>query len=132
MIKEMEHVGIVVRDMDKALWFYREMLGLKIKKVEEIPARNIKVAFIDAGTCEIELLQPTHPDAPIAKHLEENGEGIHHFCLLVEGIDGLMSELKSKGVKFIDEKPRPGAGGGRIAFIDPESAGGVRLEFRER
>lgn len=131
MIKNIEHIGITVFDLEKALKFYHDLLGFEIGEIKENPARKVRMAFVNAGGFQLELIQPTHSDAPIASDMEKEGEGIHHFCMQVEELDSLMETLQKKGINFIDQKPRPGAGGGRIAFVDPASAGGVRIEFRE-
>lgn len=129
MIKGIDHVGIAVKDLRETVRFFEEVLGLKrAKKVEK---QKMKFAFIPVEDGEIELIEPTDPRLSIAKFIAERGEGIHHIALQVDGIERVLEELKGKGVKLIDEKPRIGAHGVKIAFIDPESAKGILIELCE-
>ncbi len=106
---------------------------MKALKIDHIGIeQKVRVAFFPTGDSEIELLESTSPDGPIARFIEKNGEGIQHMALRVENIDATLAELKAKGVRLIDEKPRYGAGGARIAFIHPKSTGGILLEISER
>jgi len=130
-ILKVDHIGIAVKSLDESTKFY-ELLGLKSSGTEEVTEQKVRVAFFPSGDSELELLESTSPDGPIAKHIEKNGEGIQHIALRVENLEAALAELKEKGVRLIDEKPRYGAGGARIAFIHPKSSGGILLELSER
>lgn len=99
---------------------------------EVVEEQKVKVCFIPCGDSEIELLESTSPDGPIAKHIEKKGEGIQHIALRVDNIEAAIADLMAKGVRMIDEKPRYGAGGAKIAFVHPKSTGGILLEISER
>jgi methylmalonyl-CoA/ethylmalonyl-CoA epimerase len=131
-IKNIDHIGIAVNDIESALNFYRDALGLKLEEIEVVEEQKVKVAFLPISGGEFELLETTEQDGPIARHIEKNGEGIHHIALRVENLEESLAELKSKGIRLIDEKPRKGAGGAKIAFLHPKSTGGVLLELCER
>lgn len=130
-VKKLDHIGIAVRSIEESLKFY-ELLGLKAQGTEEVAEQKVRVAFIPVGDTEIELLESTSPDGPIARFIEKNGEGIQHIALRVDDIQATLSELKEKGVRLIDEVPRYGAGGASIAFIHPKATGGILLELSER
>ena len=130
-ILRLDHIGIAVKNLDESIKFY-EMLGLKSTGKEEVTEQKVRVAFLPTGDSELELLESTAPDGPIARHIEKNGEGIQHVALRVDNIDAALAEMKEKGIRLIDEKPRYGAGGARIAFIHPKSTGGILLELSER
>ena len=132
MIKKINHVGVAVKDLNEAIKFYKENLGLEIEGTEEIKEQKVKVAFIPLGESRIELLQSIDPNGPIAKFIEKRGEGIHHIALEVEGIEETLQKLKEKGVQLIDEKPRIGAHEMKIAFLHPRSTKGVLLELCEK
>jgi methylmalonyl-CoA epimerase len=108
------------------------MLGLNMTGSEVVEQQKVRTAFIPAGGSEIELLETTAPDGPIGKFIEKNGEGIQHIALRVDDIEVALAELKSKGVRLIDETPRYGAGGAKIAFIHPKATNGVLLELCQR
>lgn len=127
-----DHIGIAVKNLDEALKFYTEVLGLEATGTEEVAEQKVKVAFLPCGDSELELLESTSPDGPIAKFIEKNGEGIQHIAIRVDNIEATLAELKEKGVRLIDEKPRYGAGGASIAFLHPKATGGVLLELSER
>ena len=127
MIQKIDHIGVAVSDMDEALKLYRDVLGLKVEKTEDF--QGMKIAFIPIGDTEFELLQPTDPDGALAKFLEKKGEGIQHIALRVDDVAKSLEEFKGKGLRVIDEKPRPGAGGASIAFFHPKSTRGVLLEI---
>lgn len=129
MIK-IDHIGIVVRDIQQALGFYESALGLALDQVKEAPDQKVKVAFLPAGESNIELVQPLTDDTGTAKFLEKRGEGIHHICLEVDDIEAALAQLKAHGAPLIDETPRPGAHG-RVAFIHPKGAHGVLIELVE-
>lgn len=131
-VKHIDHIGIAVKDMAQAKRFYEEILGLKLHGVEEVSDQKVKVAFFPITDSEIELLESTQPDGPVAKFIEARGEGIQHIAFRVENLEEALSELKAKGVRLIDEKPRKGAGGAKIAFIHPKETNGVLVELCER
>jgi len=127
-IKRVDHVGIAVKDTVEALPFYR-LLDLQVTATEDLSARGLKIAFLPAGECKVELLEPTKPDSTVGKFIEKRGEGIHHIAFAVEDIDGAVKELQAAGIEMIDQAPRPGGGGHRVAFIHPSSAHGVLVEL---
>ncbi len=128
-IKHLNHVAIVVEDIDDALSFWRDALGIKMHELRDVPAEKSKVAFLPVSGSEIELVQPTTDDSGIAKYLAKRGQGMHHVCLEVDDIDGMLAQLKSKGVRLITEEAKTGADGRRYAFVHPESASGVLVEL---
>jgi methylmalonyl-CoA/ethylmalonyl-CoA epimerase len=130
-ITRVDHIGIAVKSIAESLKFY-EAMGLKSVGVEEVAEQKVRVAFLPLGEAEIELLESTSPDGPVAKYIEKNGEGIQHLALRVDNLEAALAELKAQGVRLIDEKPRYGAGGAKIAFVHPRSTGGVLLELSER
>ena len=131
-IKHIDHIGIAVKSIDQAKRFYSEILGLKIQEIENVADQKVNVAFLPITDSELELLESTHPDGPVAKYIESRGEGIQHIAFRVENIEEALAELKQKGVRLIDEKPRKGAGGAKIAFIHPKETNGVLVEICER
>jgi methylmalonyl-CoA/ethylmalonyl-CoA epimerase len=130
-ILKVDHIGIAVKSLAQSSKFY-ELLGLESTGTEEVAEQKVRVAFFPSGDSEIELLESTSPDGPIARYIEKNGEGIQHVALRVDNIEAALIELKEKGIRLIDEKPRYGAGGARIAFIHPKATGGILLELSER
>lgn len=132
MVSKIDHIGIAVKNLDETLKFYEDVLGLKAQGTEVVEEQKVKVAFLPLGDSEIELLESTEPDGPIAKFIEKKGEGIQHMALRVDDIEKAIEEMKAKGMRMIDEKPRYGAGGARIAFMHPKSSRGVLLELTER
>jgi methylmalonyl-CoA/ethylmalonyl-CoA epimerase len=131
-IKHIDHIGIAVRSIEQAGKFYTNVLGLKIMDIENVADQKVNVAFLPITDSEVELLQSTHDDGPVAKFIEAKGEGIQHIAYRVENIEEALAELKAKGVRLIDEKPRKGAGGAKIAFIHPKETNGVLVEICER
>ncbi|HHI01082.1 MAG: methylmalonyl-CoA epimerase [Thermococcus sp.] len=131
MIKKVDHIGIAVKNLEDAIKIW-ESLGLKVEEIEEVPDQKVRTAIFHAGETRIELLEATAEDSPIAKFIEKRGEGIHHIALGVDNIEEHLEKLKEKGFRLIDEKPRIGAGGAKIAFVHPKSVGGVLLELCER
>jgi len=127
-----DHIGIAVKSIDEALKFWEDALGIKCTGREEVEEQKVITAFLPLGGTEIELLEPTSPDSPISKFIENRGEGIHHLALRVEDIETALKELKDKDLRLIDEKPRCGAGGARIAFVHPKATGGILLEISQR
>lgn len=131
-IKQIDHIGIAVKNIEQAGKFYRDILGLEIKGTENVAAQKVNVAFLPITDSELELLESTDPEGPVSKFINTRGEGIQHIAFRVENIDEALKELKSKGIRLIDEEPRLGAGGARIAFIHPKESGGVLVELCER
>lgn len=122
---------MVVEDMEQALEFWRGALGLAVHEVRDVPAEKSQVAFLPLADSEIELVFPTTDDSGLAKYLARRGAGMHHICLEVDDVAGMLSQLKAKGVRLINEEPRTAADGKRYAFIHPEAAGGVLVELYE-
>lgn len=129
-IKKINHVAIVVNDLESALEFWRDVLGLNLDHVEDVPSQASKVAFLPVGEGEVELVEPTNPESGLAKYLEKRGEGMHHLCIEVEDIEQMLNQLKEKDVKLINEIPLE-LPGRRMAFIHPKSTNGVLLELYE-
>jgi methylmalonyl-CoA/ethylmalonyl-CoA epimerase len=132
MIKKIDHIGIAVKDLAETLKLYEGILGLKAVGTEVVEEQKVKTAFLPTGESEVELLESTAPDGPIAKYIDKNGQGIQHIAFRVDNLEQRLAELKAKGVRLIDEKPRRGAGGARIAFLHPKSTYGVLIELCER
>jgi len=132
MLKKIDHIGIAVKDIDETAKFYKEMLGMEFHGIEEVADQKVKVAFFAIGETHIELVCPTSPDSAVAKHLEKKGEGIHHICYATDDIEGELARLKEKGARLVDEKPRVGAHGARIAFIHPKTSKGVLTELSQK
>jgi methylmalonyl-CoA epimerase len=130
-IKKIDHIAIVVENLESALDVYRDALGMTVTDVREMPEQDVKMAFLPAGDSEIELLEPIHADSGIAKYLAKRGEGLHHVCLEVDDIEATLADLRAKGAQLIDETPRRGAYG-RVAFIHPKGAHGVLVELVQR
>jgi methylmalonyl-CoA/ethylmalonyl-CoA epimerase len=128
---QIDHIAIAVEDMDSALAFWRDALGLPLSEMREVPAENAKIAFLPAGEGQIELVLPTTDDSGLAKYLAKRGPGMHHLCLAVPDIGSTLERLRQKGIRLINETPRVGADGKRYAFIHPESTGGVLVELYE-
>jgi len=131
-ILKIDHVGIAVKSIDAGKNFWADTLGLEFEGTETVAEQKVITAFFPVGESEVELLESTAPDGPIAKYLEKKGQGIQHVAFRVEDIEAALNELKEKGVRLIDEKPRIGAGGARIAFLHPKSTNGVLVELCER
>ena len=129
-VKKVNHVAIVVRDIDSALEFWNNALGIPLDHVEEVPSQQAKVAFLPVGGSEIELVQPTNSDSGMAIFLEKRGEGLHHVCVEVSDIDAMLAQLKRAGVRLINETAQilPGR---KMAFVHPKSANGVLIELYE-
>jgi methylmalonyl-CoA/ethylmalonyl-CoA epimerase len=132
MVKKLDHVGIAVKDLQATLKFYEDTLGLKSSGIEVVEEQKVRVAFLPIGDTEVELLESTEEDGPIAKFIAKNGEGIQHMAYKVDDIEAAIAEMKDKGVRMIDEKPRYGAGGAKIAFCHPKSTSGVLVELCQR
>jgi methylmalonyl-CoA/ethylmalonyl-CoA epimerase len=131
-VKRIDHIGIAVREIEQAGKFYTDILGLEIEDIEHVADQKVNVAFVPIADSEVELLASTEPDGPVAKYLDSRGEGIQHIAFRVENIEEALKELNEKGVRLIDQEPRKGAGGARIAFIHPKETNGVLVELCER
>ncbi len=130
--KIIDHIGIAVNSIDEAMKFWEGALGVKCHGVEEVAEQKVKTAFLPIDDSEIELLEGTSEDSPVSKFIAKNGQGIQHIAIRVADIEAALAELKEKGVRLIDEKPRIGAGGAKIAFLHPKATGGVLLELCQR
>lgn len=128
-IKAINHVAVVVENMEKSLAFWRDALGMKLHELRDVPAEKSQVAFLPLAGAEVELVMPTTDDSGIAKYLAKRGQGLHHLCLEVDDIEGMMAQLKEKNIRLINEEPRTAADGKKYAFIHPESTGGVLVEL---
>lgn len=130
-MKGLDHVAILVSDLDAAIRLYRDVYGLELAEVEEVPSEKVRVAIFGHGAGRIELVSPSGPDSPMAKAIEKRGEGLHHVCLEVPDIEKAMEALRAQGAPLLDDKPRPGAGGARVAFVHPKGSRGVLVELRQ-
>jgi methylmalonyl-CoA/ethylmalonyl-CoA epimerase len=131
-IVKIDHLGIAVKNIEEGKKFWTDILGLEFEGTETVEAQKVTTAFFPVGESEVELLESTAPDGPVAKYIEKKGEGIQHVAFCVEDIETALKELKENGVRLIDETPRKGAGGARIAFLHPKSTNGVLVELCER
>lgn len=129
MLTKINHIGIAVKSIGGALPFYRDNLGMELKGVEEVAEQKVRVAMLQVGESMIELLEPTAEDSPVATFIEKNGPGIHHIAYEVADIEASIAKLRADGARMIDERPRHGAHGTRIAFIHPKSSNGVLTEL---
>src|SRR5262245_51589618 len=128
----LDHVGIAVQDIDKSLAFFRDALGLDVELPEEVASQRVRAHFIPVGQSSIELLEATASDSAIAKYVEKRGPGLHHITLRVNDIRAVPEQLKTRGVRLVDEQPRPGAEGSLVAFIHPSAAHGVLVELKQK
>ena len=128
-VKHVNHVAVVVDDMEKALSFWRDALGMELHELRDVPSEKSQVAFLPLPGAEVELVKPTTDDSGIAKYLAKRGPGMHHICLEVDDIDGMMKQLRSRNIRLISEEPRTAADGKKYAFIHPESTAGVLVEL---
>jgi methylmalonyl-CoA/ethylmalonyl-CoA epimerase len=131
MRARLDHIGIAIDDLDGALAFYRDALGLEVAPPEEVPSQMVRAHFIALGGTAIELLEATDPGSPIARYLAKRGPGLHHVTLEVEDIRATLGGLQARGVRLIDASPRPGAHGSLVAFIHPASTQGVLVELKQ-
>lgn len=129
IVKSIHHVAVVVADMEQSLAFWRDALGIELHELRDVPAEKSQVAFLPLAGAEVELVRPTTDDSGIAKYLAKRGPGMHHLCLEVDDIDGMLTQLKAEGIRLINEQPRLAADGKKYAFIHPESTGGVLVEL---
>jgi methylmalonyl-CoA/ethylmalonyl-CoA epimerase len=130
-VRQIEHIGIAVESIEKALPYWEGVLGLKCYNIEEVADQKVRTAFFRVGEVKIELLEPTSPESTIAKYLEKRGPGVHHIAYGVEGIESALEEVEKAGVQLLDKQPRMGAEGLSIAFLHPKSTGGVLTELCE-
>jgi len=128
----LDHIGIAVQDIDKALAFYRDALGLDVEAPEDVSSQRVRAHFIPVGESSIELLEGTAGDSAITKYIEKRGPGIHHITLRVDDIRAALARLKARGVRLVDEEPRQGAEGALVAFIHPSAAHGVLVELKQK
>jgi methylmalonyl-CoA/ethylmalonyl-CoA epimerase len=131
MIVGLDHIAIAVSRLDEALQIYQNILGLKLEKTMVVEDQKVRLAFLLAGETKIELLEPTAAESTVARFIKKRGEGIHHIALKVTDIEGSLKQLKEKGIALVDEKPRVGAEGGKIAFLHPKSLKNVLIELCE-
>ena len=131
-ILKIDHLGIAVHNIEDGRKFWSDVLGLSFEGAETVAEQKVTTAFFPVGESEVELLESTAPDGPIAKYIEKKGTGIQHVAFRVADIDAALAELKAKGVQLIDQTPRIGAGGARIAFLHPKATGGVLVELCQR
>jgi methylmalonyl-CoA/ethylmalonyl-CoA epimerase len=129
-LTKINHIAVVVADIDEALKFWRDAMGIKVDHIEDVPSQKSQVAFLPVGESEVELVKPTSPDTGAGKFLAERGGGMHHLCFEVDDLVGMLAQLKGKGVRLINEEPveLPGR---RMAFVHPKSTGGVLVELYE-
>ncbi len=131
-VLKIDHLGIAVKSIDDGKKFWTDVLGLEFEGTETVEAQKVTTAFLPVGESEVELLESTAPDGPVAKYIEKKGEGVQHIAFRVENIEEALEELKEKGIRLIDEKPRMGAGGAKIAFLHPKATAGVLVELCQR
>jgi len=131
MIVGLDHIAIAVGNLDEALQIYQNILGLKLEKTIVVEDQKVRLAFLLAGETKIELLEPTAAESAVARFIEKKGEGIHHIALKVTNIEAFLKQLKEKGIALVDEKPRVGAEGRKIAFMHPKSLKNVLIELCE-
>jgi len=131
-ITHIEHIGIAVKDLDAAITYYENVLGLKCYAIEEVADQKVKTAFFQVGQTKIELLESTDPEGPIGKYIDKRGEGVHHIAFNVPELEDALQNVDEKGIRLIDKQPRKGAEGMNIAFLHPKSTFGVLTEFCEK
>lgn len=131
MIKKVEHIGVAVESVEKAIHLFRDVLGIPLEKVYESEAIKTKIAFFPVAGCTIELIEPLDPDSPAAKFLQKRGEGVHHICLGVENVEAALRHYESQGIELLNKTPRKTQDGRLIAFLHPKSTHGVLIELEE-
>ncbi|MCE1195606.1 methylmalonyl-CoA epimerase [bacterium] len=131
-LERLDHIGIAVEKIDESLAIWEGVLGLPLHGTEEVAEQKVRTAFLPVGDSEVELLETTDPEGAIGKYIAAKGPGIQHVAFRVDDIDAALAELKEKGGRLIDQEPRKGAGGARIAFLHPKATGGVLVELCER
>ena len=130
-IKRIDHIAVLVEDINTSLSFWRDALGIDLSHTTDVPAEMAEIAFLPVGASEIELVKPTSSDSGLARYLEKRGPGMHHICLEVDDIVGMITRLQEHGVQMINAEPRTSADGKKYAFVHPKSAGGVMVELYE-
>jgi methylmalonyl-CoA/ethylmalonyl-CoA epimerase len=130
-VLRIDHIAVLVDDMEKTLSFWRDALGIELSHIEDVPAEKSSVAFLPLSGSEVELVKPTTDDSGLARYLEKRGPGMHHICLEVDDIQGMLTRLKEAGIQLINETPQTGSGGKKYAFVHPKSANGVMVELYE-
>ena len=131
-IQKIDHIGIAVSNLDEALKDYTEKLGLSCEHIEEVAEQKVRVGFLPVGESNLELVESTDPEGPIGRFIAKRGEGIHHIAVAVKDFEAMLVELKEKGIRLIDEKPRAGAHGAKVAFVHPKSTHGILLELVQK
>ncbi len=131
MFKKINHIGIAVKNLNDALSVFQDTLGMACIGIEEVKDQKVRTACFSVGESKIELLESTSPEGNIARFIEKRGEGIHHIAFEVDDLEAVLEGLKGKGIQLIDQEPRIGAGGIRIAFLHPKSTNGVLIELCE-
>ncbi|MCP3921003.1 MAG: methylmalonyl-CoA epimerase [Desulfobacterales bacterium] len=131
-ILKIDHLGIAVNSIEEGKSFWKDVLGLEFEGAETVEEQKVTTAFFPVGESEVELLESTSPDGPVAKYIEKKGQGMQHVAFRVENIEEALAELKEKGIKLIDQTPRIGAGGAKIAFLHPKATAGVLVELCQR
>ena len=131
MFKKIDHIGVAVKNIEESLHIFQDIMGMECSGMEEVEEQKVKTACLPVGESKIELLESTSPESTIAKYIEKRGEGIHHIALEVDDLNTVLADLKKKGVKLIDQEPRYGVGGTKIAFLHPKSTNGVLIELCE-
>ena len=129
---KLNHIAIAVKSIEEQLKIWQDILGFKLKVVEDVPDQKVKVAVLDLGETKIELLEPLEETSTISKFIEKKGEGLHHLCFLVADIEKALASMKSHNVRLIDEVPRIGVSGKKIAFVHPKDMGGVLIELLQK
>lgn len=132
MVRKVDHIGIAVKSIEESLGLYTEVLGLTLEGIEVVEEQKVKTAFLPIGDTEFELLESTDAEGPIAKFIDKKGQGIQHIALRVDDIEKALDEMREKGIRLIDEKPRYGAGGAKIAFLHPKSTQGILIELCQK
>lgn len=130
-MKKIDHIAVAVENLDEALRFWKDSLGLECIEIEIVQEQGVRVAKLDAGNTHIELLEALSPESPVGKFISQKGPGLHHICFAVNDINLELNTLDSKSVRLIDQKPKIGAGGAKIAFVHPKASGGVLMELSE-
>ena len=131
MLKKINHIAIAVNNIEEAAKFYQNVMGLNLSGIEVVKAQKTRVGFFKIGESNIELVQPSETDSPVAKYLESKGQGIHHICFEVDDVEAEVKALLEKGAAMVDQKPRPGAHDTKVAFVHPKSSNGVLIELCE-
>jgi methylmalonyl-CoA/ethylmalonyl-CoA epimerase len=132
MIRKIDHLGIAVRSLEEGLALWGDLLGLEPAEIETVTEQGVRTAFLNVGETRLELLEPTGPDTPVGRFLHKRGPGFHHICFLVEDLESALRQLEARGLRLVDQQPRNGAGGSKVAFLHPSSTGGVLVELKQK